>query len=108
MFSLKKIGNAEVIEALVPLLDEAREKEARVRSEVALALGRMGGSEQFSILLEALRKDPSDSVRMRAAIVLARIGDASIVKELESALTSETSEGVKEFLIDAIEQASAR
>ena len=49
IFSLKEIGNNEVIAALVPFLDETREESTRVRSEVALALGRMGGSTEFPV-----------------------------------------------------------
>ena len=86
VFSLKEIGNAEVIAALVPMLDETKEPAERVRSEVALALGVMGGVEEFPVLLETLLEDPSHSVRIRAAMAFGRIGDASIVDELEAAL----------------------
>ena len=43
VFNLRKVGSDDVIAALLPLLDESVEPNTRVRSEVALTLGRIGG-----------------------------------------------------------------
>ena len=108
VFSLKKVANDEVINALILLLNADAEPDVRVRQEVALALGSIGGQLAIQPLLDALREDASGQVRWRAALSLGKLGDASTVDELEAALAQETDSQVIEFIEKAIEELSAR
>ena len=108
MFSLRKVINSEVAMALIPLLDEEVESTTRVRQEVALTLGSVGGEKAISALLGALREDPSSEVRWRAALALSRLEDPSVVVELEQALQSEENPQVRKFIKDAITKLQVR
>ncbi len=102
VFSLKEIGNPEVVKALVPLLDEDVEPVRSVRQEVTLALGRIGGEGVAPALLKALREDESSEVRWRAALALSSLGDPSSVVGLEQALATEENPVVRKTLKEAI------
>lgn len=108
IFSLRKIGNPEVAEALIPLLDQEKESEVRIRSEVALALGSMGGAEVIPSLLGAVSEDQSSQVRWRAAMTLGKVGDASVTEDLEQALTREEDPQVREHIEGALEKIEQR
>ena len=108
VFSLQKLGNAEVVEALTPHLDPQLERDTRVRQETALTLGRIGGEVVVPALLDAVKSDPSPQVRWRAAMSLSRLGDASIVSELEQALATEEDPQAREHIEDAIARLKAR
>lgn len=102
VFSLRKIGSAEVAEALIPLLGEGAEPEERVRSQVALTLGYMGGQRVTLPLLEALRTDRSSQVRWRAAMTLSRVGDPAVIRELEKAMAIERDPQVRKHIALAL------
>lgn len=102
IFSLRKIGNSKVVEALIPFLDQDKEPEVRIRSEVALALGNMGGAEVILPLLGAVSEDESAQVRWRAAMTLAKVGDASVAEDLENALTREGDPQVRKHIEGAL------
>ena len=53
-------------------------------------------------MLAALVGDPSSEVRWRAALVLMSAGDATLIGDLEEALTLEEDEQVREMIQDAI------
>jgi len=108
IFSLRKIGHPKVAEALVPLLDQEKESEVRIRGEVALALGHMGSKEVISPLLAAVSEDQSPQVRWRAAMTLAKVGDGSVTEELERALTMERDTKVREHIEGALEKIQKR
>ena len=102
VFSLKSIGDAEVARALISILNEEAEPVVRVRQEAALTLGRIGGEEVAPALLTALQDDSSPQVRWRAAAALSKLGDASVVGELEQALSTEEDLQVRENIEGAI------
>ena len=102
VFSLREFGGPEVAEALIPLLDDEIEFDARVRQEVVVVLGGIGGERAVTALLHALREDQSPQVRWRAAMALARLGDASTVGELEEALSVEQDSQARKFIEEAI------
>ncbi|MBM3926067.1 MAG: HEAT repeat domain-containing protein [SAR202 cluster bacterium] len=106
VFSLAKVGTAEIVKDLAPLLKESLEPELRVRNETALTLGRIKSVESVKALMEALRTDSSPQVRWRAASSLGRIGDASIVEELKGLQASEGDEEVRKYIGEAIEKLS--
>ena len=108
VFSLREIGDAGTVEALVPLLDQRVEPATRVRSETALVLGRLGGGEAITALLEALQQDADPQVRWRAALALSRVGDASILETLEQGLVAEEDPQVIESLESAISELQKR
>ena len=55
-----------------------------------------------SALVTALESDPSPEVRWRAALALSLLGDASVVAELEQALSSEEDPQVRQHIEDGI------
>lgn len=104
VFSLRGVGNLQVVKALIPLLDERGEPDQGVRGEVALVLGRFGEKSAISALLKALRRDSSPEVRWRAALALSQLADASVVGEMEQALSTEQNTTVRKQLEDAVAQ----
>ena len=108
VFSLRNVGNPEVVDAILPLLNENVEPDKGVRGEVALSLGRIGGDKAVSALLDALREDPNPQVRWRAALALSGAGDASLVGLLEQILAEEKEKQVRESIQDAIDTLKKR
>ena len=104
VFSLRNIGDSQVVDALIPLLDGAADPDTRVRGEVALNLGRIGGEGVAQTLLDALREDPSSQVRWRCAMSLGGLGDPSVVEAMKQVLLSEEDSQVREFIEKAIEK----
>ena len=104
VFSLRNVGNAEVVQALIPLLDAATEPDVGVRGEVALALGAIGGEDAVKALLDTLRDDGSPQVRWRAALALSSQADSSLVGELEQALSEENEPEVIAQIEETIAQ----
>jgi HEAT repeat protein len=80
---LGKVGDADVLPDLLPLLNDADEA---VRREAAAALGRIGSKDAASALARALR-DASPPVRREAASALGRLKakDEPIVEALRGA-----------------------
>ena len=103
VFSLRDLGNDEVVQALIGLLDEAVEPATRVRSEAVLSLGRIGGPGVTEPLLRTLRGDSSSQVRWRAALALSRDGDPAALPGLQDALLGERDEEVLGHIQDAID-----
>ena len=104
VFSLKNVGNPQVVQALVPSLDPKVEPNTRTRQETTLTLGQIGNEEVVPALLTALKQDASPEVRWRAALALSRLGFPSALAGLEQALLAEQDGHVREN----IEQAIAR
>ena len=104
VFSLRKIADSQVVEALIPLLDGAADPDTRVRGEVALNLGQIGDERVARVLLDALAGDPSSQVRWRCAMSLGRLGDSSVVEEMKRILSSEEDSQTREFIEEAIEK----
>ena len=65
-------------------------------------MGRIGGEGVASALLTVLREDSSHEVRWRAAAALSRLGDDSVVGDLEQALSNEEHPQVLENIEKAI------
>ena len=104
VFSLRNVGNAEVVQALIPLLSAATESDVGIRGEAALALGAIGGEDAVQALLVTLRSDESPQVRWRAAMALSRHSGSAMAGELERALSEEKDPEV----IGAIEETIAK
>ncbi len=102
IFSLRRIGNREVAQALIPFLQGDKEPEEKIRREVVLALGYMGSGEVISPLLDALREDKSPQVRWRAAMTLSKVGDSSVIPQLERAMRTEKDAQVREHIEKAL------
>jgi HEAT repeat protein len=102
VFSLKTIGDEQVVRALIPLLNESIEPAVRVRQETALTLGRIGNAEAVAALLGSLREDQSPQVRWRAAMALSQIGDSRLAYTLERVLVNEQDPQVRKFVEDAV------
>ena len=103
MFSLRSIPDAAVVNAVKRHLDPEREAAVRVRSEAALALGRMGQWDVVADLLEGLANDPSTQVRWRAALSLALVGNACLVARIEELRASEESDQVRERIDETVQ-----
>ena len=104
VFSLRNIGDSQVVDALILLLDGAADPDTRVRGEVALNLGRIGGEGAAQALIDALREDPSSQVRWRCAMSLGGLKDPSVVEAMKQILLSEDDSQVREFIEEAIEK----
>ncbi len=77
--AISEIGDHRAIELLVYCLMDEEEK---IRLAAARALGKFSSPQAISTLLVSLRKDPSISVRSRAALSLGSIGSEMAVEEL--------------------------
>ena len=108
VFSLKSIGDPEVANALITVLNGKVEAVTRVRQEAALTLGRIGGEGVAPALFTALQDDPSPDVRWRAAAALSRLGDASVISDLEVVLATEEDPKVRENIEGAITRLQGR
>lgn len=82
---LGAIGGAR---ALVPVLDLARDPEARVRRAVAKALGGLGDPRGVPVLGRMLAEDKDSLVRSRAASALGELGDPAAAPALVAARRS--------------------
>jgi HEAT repeat protein len=74
--------------------------QSGVRSKAAQALGRVGGQENFQILLDAL-EDPSYAVRTEAAIALGTLGNKGALDHLVRVFTDEHS-GVRQAAAESV------
>ena len=104
VFSLRNVGNDQVVAAILPLLDPLVEPDDGVRGEVVLALGRIALEQTTPDLLDALRNDISPKVRWRTTLSLGSSSDPSVLTELEQALSVEQDSQVREGIEDAIAQ----
>ena len=102
VFSLRSVGDAQVVEALLPFLDPQVEPDDGIRGEVILVLGRIALEETTPVLLDALRNDISPKVRWRATLSLGSSSDSSLLAELEQALSAERDPLVREGIKEAI------
>lgn len=102
VFSMRGFRDPQVAAALIQLLEDEMVSDLRVRQEVVLALGDIGGGHALTALLNALQEDESPQVRWRAAMALARLGDVSVVGALEAALSEEKDPQARKFIEDAI------
>ncbi len=96
VYSFRDLGNAAVVDALLPLLDVVNESSTRVRGETALVLGRIGDDRVVPALVRTLRADDSREVRWRAALALMSVGDACLTGVLQDVLSFETDTRVRE------------
>ena len=101
-FSLREVGNIEVAQAMIPLLDPKVEAEKRIRGQAALTIGHIGDKEVIKPLLNALNYDPSPQVRWRAALALSKVGDSSTVDDLVNSAAAENDPQVSASINDAI------
>jgi HEAT repeat protein len=95
-----------VIAALLPRLDGSVEPDTRVRSQVALTLGDIGGPELVPALLGTLKNDPEPGVRMRAVLSLGRIRGPTALEGLRAALAIEKDAMVRDALTNAIDDST--
>ena len=102
VFSLKMVGDAEVVTELIVLLDPATEPEIRVRQEAVLVLSATGDKRVASALLFSLLEDPSPQVRWRAAMGISRLGEPSLLGSLEQAQSTEPDIEVLKWIEGAI------
>jgi HEAT repeat protein len=102
IFILRRIGSPEVTRTLIPLLDHELEPDEKVRREVTLTLGYMDSGEVIVPLLDVLQKDESPQVRWRAAMTLAKVGDAAIAPDLKQAMSIEEDPLVREHIEKAL------
>ena len=102
VFSLRKIANSHVVEALTPPFDRVIDSDTRVRGEDALFLGQFGDEDVTRDLLDALIADPISQVRWRPAMSFGRLGDPSLVEEMKQILSREEDSEEQEFIEEAI------
>jgi HEAT repeat protein len=86
--ALGELGDAQVVERLLPLVYDESEK---VRWAVAWALGMLGGDDSIEGLL-LLLKDENQLVRASAVRALRKVGDAQSIPELLDLLDDEDRE----------------
>jgi HEAT repeat protein len=72
--------------ALPALLNAALDLEAIVRAEAVRSLGALGGENELPRLIQLLRADHDDNVRLESAYALRRIGGAKALPALAYAL----------------------
>ena len=79
----------------------SRDRDPRVRSTAAWALGQMEGDRAPAPLVKALGDGERD-VRLTAAWALSQIGDASTTPAVADALRRESDEEVRQALVRAL------
>ncbi|MHA1398546.1 MAG: HEAT repeat domain-containing protein [Candidatus Heimdallarchaeaceae archaeon] len=77
--ALSEIGDHRAIETLIFCL---MDNEENIRLSAARALGKFSSPQAISALLVSLRKDPSTTVRSRAALSLGSVGSLLAVEDL--------------------------
>jgi len=98
--ALGRAWNAGTPSKLISVLEGGSED---VRKEAALSLGRIGGEDALTALLEALSDDPSFEIRWRAAMMIGHIGDQEIAALLMKIRAKEAHPFVIEQIDEAIE-----
>ncbi len=89
--------------ALELLLKSLSDSSVNVRSEAAAALGNLAYKPAIPQLLELLQHQESES-RKSSALALMKIGDISVIKSLQKALTQESDSAAKPVIQLAITQ----
>jgi len=79
--ALGKIGRAEFVQHLIPLLDPQLEASALVRSDVCIAFQTLKNPQAIPQLLTCLRSDPEGAVRREAAKGLPAFGKKDEILE---------------------------
>jgi HEAT repeat protein len=84
--TLKKLPPSAIQPILAKMAELANDPIQRVRQTALIILGRLGGSEIYHILINALT-DPTPQIRMVAADTLVQIGKA-VIPKVQQALNS--------------------
>ena len=79
-----------------------RHHYALVRTDAAVALGRVGDQDAVGPLCDVLASDPDRNVRANAAAALGKIGDDTCLPYLKVA-TEDDNESVKRIAQEALE-----
>lgn len=91
---LGQIRDEQALEPLVDLLETGKEPTSRVAA--ARALGALGGQNAIEPLYQAF-KDEQEEVRLEAAIILGRMGDARAFGPLRVAASNGSSTASREM-----------
>lgn len=81
---------------------DAQRRATGVPLETQVRILKAEDERRFDTVLEGLLKDPSEAVRVRAALAAGRIGDAAAVPSLVRLLASDRSEKVLEMAAFAL------
>ncbi len=96
LFKVGQSGDAEPLRAAL-----AQTKDVRLQLMAAAALAKADDQEALAFLRKQLQAEDRSS-RNLAAFALARVGDASDVEPLSSALEAETDDMARAFLVCAL------
>ena len=99
--SLGDIKDVSAVDSLILLLQE--DESAYVRSQVAEALGKVGGDKAFNALVQAL-EGKDEFVRINIALALAEIGDKRALPFLKAILLETEDSFTKQKIEEAIEK----
>jgi HEAT repeat protein len=102
VFMIGLLGDTKAALPLRPLLKEHIEPNAQIRKEVAVALGRIGFSDDSFYLLEAIRNDTDKRVREAAVNAITNIGNNEVISELEKLQLIENDIGVRQLIGESI------
>ena len=102
VFMIGLLGDIKAALPLRPLLKEHIEPNAQIRKEVAVALGRIGSSDDAFYLLEAIINDTDKRVREAAVNAITNIGNNQVISELEKLQLMENDLGMKQLIGESI------
>ena len=91
IYCLGMIHDESSVRLVMEIVVDTETREATLRQEAAMTLGKIGDPTAITALVTALA-DPEASMRWRAAQALAKLGDPSVVAALNETLAREEDE----------------
>ena len=92
--------------AVEQLKIECGSKNAHVRAAVVNALGKLGEVGTEKIIIELLKKDKDEDVRLRAAAALGNFNSPDVVRALKTASETDPSKRVRSEAIKSLKEIS--
>jgi len=91
-------------EKVIPIIERKIKKDEKVNLHVAIwALGNIGGAKAKNLLLDFL-KHKNEPTRFDAAQALLKMGDKSVIPEIEKAISEFGDKGYKRMLSDSLKK----
>lgn len=102
VFIIGLVGDEKSVLFLSPLLKEYIEPNAQIRMEAAIALGKIGSSDDALNLVEVVGNDTDMRVREAAVNAITKIGNKEVISALERLHITESDAWVRQLIGESI------
>ena len=102
VFIIGLVGDEKSALFLSPLLKEHKEPNAQIRMEAAIALGKIGSSDDALNLVEVLRNDTDMRVREAAVNAITKVGNKEVISALERLHITESDAWLRQLIGESI------